>query len=95
MTSIDTRDRLVGRGGFIQPRPPARFEWDNVFQNPPGQNSILVQSDGTVTEGVNFTTTQIRSAYAYIQGGHDWRDDGDAWLRGVLEDAGYTFESVT
>ena len=69
--------------------------WDNVFWNPPGQNSILVAHDGTVTEGTNFGTQQIAGAYAYIQGGHDFRDDGDTWLRGVLEAAGYTFEAVT
>ena len=62
----------------------------------PKQQSIIVYTNGDVTEKLEFTQTEINdpNVYVYIQGGSDFRKGDDPWLNAALEDQGYTWRDV-
>jgi putative lipase involved disintegration of autophagic bodies len=94
---LDTRDKLVGRRlvGVATPINDSKeSRLFRYFGEVPKQRSIVVYTNGDVTEREEFTQTELNApnVYAYIQGGTDYRRTDDEWLNTALEDQGYTFE---
>ena len=67
--------------------------WE-YFRPPPAQNSILIASDGTVTEVQVPLNKDIKAATVYIPGGHQFETEDTSFAYTSLVAAGYQFEAV-
>mgnify|MGYP005714495341 CR=1 FL=1 len=67
--------------------------WE-YFRPPPAQNSILIASDGTVTEVSVPLNKDIKAATVYIPGGHQFETEDTSFAYTSLVAAGYQFEAV-
>lgn len=67
--------------------------WE-YFRPPPAQNSILIASDGTVTEVQVPLNKDIKAATVYIPGGHQFTTEDTSFAYTSLVAAGYQFEAV-
>lgn len=64
------------------------------FPDPVTAHSLLVEQDGTVLEGFDFTTFQIDNALAYLQGGRQNYVEGPGEVYDALIAAGYTLTAI-
>lgn len=97
--SYDDRDVLTGRRLVGVATPINDSAASRLFRYTgeiPMQRSIIVYTNGDVTEKLEFTQTEINdpNVHTYIQGGTDFRRSDDEWLNAALEAQGYTFEPV-
>jgi hypothetical protein len=90
--------QLLGRGTYgpqVAYGPGVSPLW-MYFLMPPQQNSILIYTDGSVTERATFTNEDIQAdnVYVWIYGGTDFRCEVGSFEYDALTAAGYTWREV-
>jgi len=89
---------LLGRGTYgprtIQGQGISPL-WSFILP-PPAQNSVIIYTDGHVTERATFENKDIKSVDVdtFILGGTDYRTDVDSFEYESLTAAGYTWRNV-
>jgi hypothetical protein len=88
--------QLLGRGTYGPEVSMDHPLW-SFFKSPPAQNSVVVYTDGHVTEAAIFSVDDINAdvVNTYIQGGTDFRTEVGSFLYDSLTAAGYTWRNVT
>jgi hypothetical protein len=90
--------QLLGRGTYgprtIQGRGISPL-WSFILP-PPAQNSVLIYTDGSVSERATFENNDIQDedVHTFILGGTDYRTDVGTFEYDALTAAGYTWRNV-
>ena len=90
--------QLLGRGTYgprtIQGQGISPL-WSFILP-PPAQNSVIIYTDGSVTERQTFENSEIKDpdVHTFILGGTDFRTDVGSFEYEALTDAGYTWRNV-
>ena len=68
----------------------------SFFRTPPSQSSVVIYTDGNVSERQTFENDEIKNAdvYLFILGGTDFRCDVGSFEYTALTAAGYTWREV-
>ena len=94
MTTVQLLGRTLNGPRTIQ-GPGISPLW-SFFRSPPSQSSVVIYTDGNVSERQTFENDEIQNAdvYLFILGGTDFRCDVGSFEYTALTEAGYTWREV-
>jgi hypothetical protein len=94
MTTVQLLGRTLNGPRTVQ-GPGISPLWSFV-RTPPSQSSVIVYTDGHVSERQTFENSEIKDSnvYLFILGGTDFRCDVGSFEYTALTEAGYTWREV-